>query len=199
MLGSGTYTNPLTKVGDGTVTYSSSDETIATVNSNGEVTLYKKTGEVTITATVSDTSTYRYPTNTASYQLTATAHVHSSSCYNYHYHTSSCRPVYHTHSGCGTTICTSSDIYDLSDSWGGDITSICPKCSTQGALFRYTKRCRTCDGNIVEEKHCTNCRYDWTVNHSHRSVYTCGKTTSTIEGYSCGYTQGQFTGYNCGF
>jgi len=55
-----TFTNELTKTGDGTVTYSSSDETVATVNaSTGEVTIVGA-GTATITATVVDSDTYTY-------------------------------------------------------------------------------------------------------------------------------------------
>ena len=62
--------NPLTKVGDGTVTYSSGDTSIATVDaSTGRVTLLKD-GTVTITATVADGQNYHYATPTASYTLT---------------------------------------------------------------------------------------------------------------------------------
>ena len=64
------FTNTLTKTGDGTVTYASSKETVATVNATtGEVTI-KGVGETTITATVADSDTYTYATKTASYTLT---------------------------------------------------------------------------------------------------------------------------------
>ena len=63
------FTNALTKTGDGTVTYASSKETVATVNEDGEVTI-KGAGETTITATVADSDTYTYATKTASYTLT---------------------------------------------------------------------------------------------------------------------------------
>ena len=66
------FTNALTKTGDGTVTYASSKETVATVNATtGEVTI-KGAGETTITATVADSDTYTYATKTASYTLTIT-------------------------------------------------------------------------------------------------------------------------------
>lgn len=66
------FTNELTKIGDGTVTYSSSDETVATVNaSTGEVTIVGA-GTATITATVTDSDSYTYATKTASYTLTVT-------------------------------------------------------------------------------------------------------------------------------
>ena len=66
------FTNELTKTGDGTVTYASSKETVATVNATtGEVTI-KGVGETTITATVADSDTYTYATKTASYTITVT-------------------------------------------------------------------------------------------------------------------------------
>ena len=66
------FTNTLTKTGDGTVTYASSKETVATVNATtGEVTI-KGAGETTITATVADSDTYTYAIKTASYTLTVT-------------------------------------------------------------------------------------------------------------------------------
>lgn len=66
------FTNELTITGDGAVTYSSSNEAVATVDPNtGEVTP-KGTGTVEITATVSDSETYTYETNTASYSLNVT-------------------------------------------------------------------------------------------------------------------------------
>ena len=63
------FTNELTKIGNGTVTYSSSDENVATVNaSTGEVTIVGA-GTATITATVADSDTYTYATKTASYTV----------------------------------------------------------------------------------------------------------------------------------
>ena len=68
-FGDAVFTNPLTKTGDGAVTYSSSNTAIATVNrTSGEVTL-KGIGSATITATVADTTNYTYATKTASYAL----------------------------------------------------------------------------------------------------------------------------------
>lgn len=64
-----TLSNPATST-YGTVTYSSSDETTATVNSSGVVTP-KKAGTVTITASVAE-GTYNNAAS-ASYQLTITA------------------------------------------------------------------------------------------------------------------------------
>ena len=68
--GDAAFTNVLTHTGDGTVTYSSSDATVATVNSSsGQVTILKA-GSTTITATVADGANYTYATKTASYTLT---------------------------------------------------------------------------------------------------------------------------------
>lgn len=64
----GTYTHPLTNPNSLTVAYSSSDETVATVNaSTGEVTMLK-VGETTITATFTEDEDY--DGGTASYTLT---------------------------------------------------------------------------------------------------------------------------------
>ena len=67
--GDAAFTNTLTKTGDGTVTYSSSNTAVATVNaSTGEVTIVGN-GSTTITATVTDGTNYTYATKTASYTL----------------------------------------------------------------------------------------------------------------------------------
>ena len=66
------FTNPLTQSADGgDVTYASSDEKIATVKDNGEVTI-KGAGTVTITATAAETSSYKEAS--AEYTLTVTDH-----------------------------------------------------------------------------------------------------------------------------
>ena len=68
-FGDANFTNELTKTGDGTVTYSSSDTQVAEVDSEtGEVTI-KGDGEAVITATVTDSPTYAYATTEASYTL----------------------------------------------------------------------------------------------------------------------------------
>ena len=72
-FGDANFTNELTKTGDGTVTYSSSDTKVAEVDSKtGEVTIMGK-GEATITATVEDGDNYTYATKTASYKINVTA------------------------------------------------------------------------------------------------------------------------------
>ena len=59
--------------GDGTVTYTSDNVNVATVNSEtGEVTI-KGTGNATIKATVADGTNYTYATKTAQYTLTVEA------------------------------------------------------------------------------------------------------------------------------
>ena len=66
------FTNPLTLTGDGTVSYSSSVPTVATVNATtGEVTIVG-VGSTTITATVTDGPNYTYAPNTATYTLNVT-------------------------------------------------------------------------------------------------------------------------------
>ena len=68
------FTNALTKTGNGTVSYTSDNTAVATVNEDGEVTI-KGAGTATITATVADSDTYTYATKTASYTLTVTQAV----------------------------------------------------------------------------------------------------------------------------
>ena len=68
--GDAAFTNPLTNTGDGTVTYTSGDETVATVDANGLVTIVGA-GETTITAALSDANpNYTYTAAQAEYQLT---------------------------------------------------------------------------------------------------------------------------------
>ena len=68
------FTNPLTNKGDGDVTYTSSEESVATVDENGKVTIVG-VGETTITATVPATTNYK--AGEASYTLTvAQAQIH---------------------------------------------------------------------------------------------------------------------------
>lgn len=65
-----TYTQEVTNTGDGTVTYTISDNTCgATIDaSTGKVT-FTQAGSVTITATVADGTNYTYATKTATYTL----------------------------------------------------------------------------------------------------------------------------------
>ena len=60
------FTNPLTHKGDGKVTYTSSEESVATVDKDGKVTIVG-VGETTITATVPATTNYE--ADKASYTL----------------------------------------------------------------------------------------------------------------------------------
>ena len=66
------FTNALTKVGDGTATYSSSNPGVATVDSStGEVTVVA-VGTTTITATAADGANYAYASPTTTYTLMVT-------------------------------------------------------------------------------------------------------------------------------
>ena len=69
LVGDAAFTNELTKVGDGTVSYASDNTAVATVATDGTVTI-KGAGTANITATVTDSDTYTYATTTASYTLT---------------------------------------------------------------------------------------------------------------------------------
>ena len=82
------FTNTLTKVGDGSVTYSiSNNGSSCSINSNtGEVTVGSTAGTATITATVTNGTNYSYATTTATYTLTVQANpivVNSSFQYCY--------------------------------------------------------------------------------------------------------------------
>ena len=68
--GDAAFTNPLTNTGDGKVTYSTSNSSIAAVNATtGEVTV-KNYGTATITATVKEGVNYVYAENTATFDVT---------------------------------------------------------------------------------------------------------------------------------
>lgn len=74
LVGDAAFTNALTKVGDGTVSYASDNTAVATVATDGTVTI-KGAGTATITVTVADSDTYTYATTTASYTLTVSQAV----------------------------------------------------------------------------------------------------------------------------
>ena len=68
-VGDAAFTNPVTIVGDGTVSYSSDNEEVAKVNpTTGEVTIIGK-GLATIKATTIDTDMFAYKTKTTQYTL----------------------------------------------------------------------------------------------------------------------------------
>ena len=68
-FGDAAFTNALTKIGDGAVSYSSSNTNVATINAtSGEVTIVGN-GSAVITATVADGTNYTYATKTATYTL----------------------------------------------------------------------------------------------------------------------------------
>ena len=69
--GDSAFTNELSKTGDGTTSYSSDKESVATVDGTGKVTIVGA-GEANITATVTDSAKYTYATKTATYKLTVT-------------------------------------------------------------------------------------------------------------------------------
>ena len=117
--GDDSFTNTLTKVGDGTVTYASSDATVATVDaSNGQVTLLKS-GETTITATVVDGSNYTYATKTASYTLTVAKKAASISFADFPVKTWSATVAENTFTPTLTNTGTSAVTYTLTDNTCG--------------------------------------------------------------------------------
>ena len=68
--GDADFTNDLTNTGNGTVTYASNNESVATVNSETGLVHIVGSGEATITATVVDGTNYTYAVKTAQYTLT---------------------------------------------------------------------------------------------------------------------------------
>jgi hypothetical protein len=66
--GDAAFTNSLTDTGDGTITYTSSVESVATVDAAGQVTIVGA-GTTVITASAVDGNNYTYPTNSAHYTL----------------------------------------------------------------------------------------------------------------------------------
>ena len=67
-FGDDAFTNPLTIVGDGTVTYSSNNSNVATVDANGNVSIIDG-GTAIITATTANTDEYAYKPDYAQYTL----------------------------------------------------------------------------------------------------------------------------------
>ena len=66
--GDAAFTKTLTNTGDGTITYTSSVESVATVDAAGQVTIVGA-GTTVITASAVDGNNYTYPTNSAHYTL----------------------------------------------------------------------------------------------------------------------------------
>lgn len=72
-LGTTDFSVVASKVGDGTVTYSSSNTGVATIDESTGLVNPVSAGTTTITATVANGTNYDYATFTATYQLTVTA------------------------------------------------------------------------------------------------------------------------------
>ena len=68
--GDAAFTNPLTNTGDGKVTYSTSNSSVAAVNATTGVVTVKNYGTATITATVKEGVNYIYAENTATFDVT---------------------------------------------------------------------------------------------------------------------------------
>ena len=68
-IGKPDFTNPLTFYGNGTITYTSSDETIATIDATGKVHLVGGKGSTTITATATPVTGNYFKTEEASYSV----------------------------------------------------------------------------------------------------------------------------------
>ncbi len=76
--GNGTFSNALNKTTDGTVTYSSSNTSVAAVNSSSGLVTINGVGTATITARASETSNYK--SGSTSYSLTVNKGFQSISC-----------------------------------------------------------------------------------------------------------------------
>ena len=72
-FGDAAFINPLTKTGDGTVSYATSNKAVATVDAASGKVKITGAGSTTITATVTDGANYTYATKTASYTVTVGA------------------------------------------------------------------------------------------------------------------------------
>jgi uncharacterized protein YjdB len=68
-FGDADFTNPLTMTGDGSVTYSSDNESVATVNSESGLVHIVGSGNANITATVADGKNFTYAVKTAQYAI----------------------------------------------------------------------------------------------------------------------------------
>jgi uncharacterized protein YjdB len=68
-FGDADFTNPLTMTGDGSVTYASDNESVATVNSESGLVHIVGSGNANITATVVDGKNYTYAVKTAQYAI----------------------------------------------------------------------------------------------------------------------------------
>lgn len=68
-LGAADFTNTLKNTGDGTVSYTSSDEKVATIDASTAVVKILAGGVTVITATVADGNNYTYATKTAKYEV----------------------------------------------------------------------------------------------------------------------------------
>ncbi len=68
-FGDAPFANAITNTGDGTVSYSSNNTGVATVNAESGLVTIVGAGEATITATVTDGTNYTYATKTATYTL----------------------------------------------------------------------------------------------------------------------------------
>ena len=120
------FVNSLTFTGDGTMSYTSSNESVATVNnSTGEVDILAA-GETTITATVGAGTNYTYATSTASYTLSVEAAPASLSALK---------------SKVGSFDCTSIVGYEVYDDG-----NIAPKGTNSGTVIGYVAYVKT-DGD----------------------------------------------------
>jgi hypothetical protein len=197
--GDDSFTNELTKVGDGTVTYASSDETVASVNAgNGQVTLLKS-GEATITATVADGSNYTYSTKTASYTLTVAKKAASISFSDFPVKTWSATAAENTFTPTLTNTGTSAVTYTLTDNTcGATMTGNTISFTQAGAVTvtatvedndRYTYAVKSISKTLTVNKHAGFL----TLSSNSGSVQAGNSTTITVSSSHGGTLSAQKT------
>ena len=103
--GNAAFTNAITNTGDGSITWGSSNTTIATVNTSGQVTI-KQAGSCTISATTTSTTNCTYSTTAASYSLSvAKANISPTvSISDWNYGGTASNPSVAGNSGSGTVV-----------------------------------------------------------------------------------------------
>lgn len=158
------FTNELNYTGDGIVTYSSSDEDVATINSSGEVTLVG-CGTTTISASVTDTKYYKYLTSNATYTLYVGVPLSSA-----------------TSSDLGKTICSYGHIHnsasDIENTCGGSAVAIIGYLGAAGNAEASSQNYK----GLAMSLHYTenNKKYKW-------GDYNCDAAVANVKDYDAMY------------
>ena len=202
-----TFTNELTNTGDAEVVYSSSDETVATVNSSsGEVTIIGA-GTATITATVDDTEAFVYSEKEISYELVVSQMIAQISFTNANMEKNQYDSMFNNHlenTGDGVvTYSSDNEAVATVETVNGNvlITIVGPGSTTIRATVTDTENCTYLSNEAtftltVNHVHTESC-YIYHV-HSASCGYLCGKTTSTRDCGKTAHTHSASCGYSCG-